>query len=224
MPYKIVDAPAASYAEVPQLNPIRWEIVYKRGLTLYLQTQKFMCKDFFNDIVATKKGHAFHIYGFNTGSITTNRLGVWVRVSNIQDYQQFVTNIDKTLNVFYVGEAPLIKVEQLDDTTALMYIPNHFFSNTYKISLTTYVIRLCNYGQTFESFKEALRSLPSENDNPLQTSGKTLALAWMLDVPKEYENFWYWAGKEYNSVKNPAPFAAIIHNNGVHAWAVGGAK
>jgi len=220
MPYKFVElAGAPLYAEIPQINPLRWEVLYKKGNTFTLQTGKFRCKDFFNDLVAARKGYKMCIYGFNCADITTNRAGVWLRLSEIQDYQQFVSNINSTLNVFYAGTyVPLITMEQLDTTTVLMFLPSHFFSNTYKISLCTYMIRLCNYGVVFGSFKEALTSLASQEDGAIQDSGKALALDWMLDVPSTYDKYWYYAGKEYNSVKQPVPNVAVVHNNGVHNW------
>lgn len=220
MPYKFGQDLITSYSEIPQLNPLRWEILFKDGDTLHPQTGKFKCKDFLNDIVAARKGYPFEVYRFDSTKIKTNTEGVWFRLTNLADYQQFVSNINNTLNVFYVGtDKLLITIEQIDKDSAVVFLPDHFFSNTYKISLTSYIIRLCNYGVAFNTFREALESIPAGEDNPANDQGKQLALEWQLEIPDGASNYWYYCGKDHNSIKKPVTdYPAIIHNNGVYNW------
>lgn len=220
MQYKFGKSVTAAYAEVPQINPLRWEILYLDGDTLVPQTAKFKCKDFLNDIVSARNGHAFSIYLFDSTTYKTNDDGVWFRLTEIKDYQQFKDNVDKTINVFFDPKVePLVTIDQIDATTALMFMPAHIFANTYKISLCSYLVRLCNYGEVFNSFNEALESTAAQTDRAIQEAGKKLALEWKMDVPEEYSKYWYYAGAEYNSEKQTKASSSIIHNNGVLNWA-----
>jgi len=226
MKYKFGEAVTAAYAEIPQVNPIRWEILFlDETNTLIPQTGKFKCKDFLNDIVSARNGHAFSIYSFNSVAYKTNDDGVWFRLTEIKDYQQFKDNVDKVINVFFDGkDEPLVTVDQIDKTTALMFMPAHIFSSTYKISLCSYLVRLCNYGEAFVNFNEALESKAAQTDRAIQDLGKKLALSWKMEVPPEYSKYWYYAGADYNSEKQPKASSGIIHNNGVLNWAQHGAK
>lgn len=213
--YKFGKDPAYSLTEAPQANPLRWQILFREGDSFEPQTAQFRCKDYLNDIVAKYRGHVVRVYGMDTSDTKLNDDGVWFRLFNIHDVDQFITNVDKAINAS-VSDAP-ITLEKLKGSV-LMFIPRHFFDSSYKISLASYIIRISNNKVAFDSILSALNSLPAQADRAIKDHGMTLAKTWQFNVPQDYQQYWYYAGPAYNSEKDPKPQGGTIHNNGACSW------
>jgi hypothetical protein len=216
--YKFNKDPAYALNESLQANPIRWQVLYREKDTFTPQTAQFRCKDYLNDLVAKYRGYSVQVYGMDTEKFKLNEDGVWLRLFNILSFEEFVSNINCCVNAL-VDDVP-ITLEKLEDSV-LMFIPKHFFSSSYKISLAAYLIRISNNKVKFSSFEEALKSKVSQGDGALRpkTKGNNLALMWKFDIPEDYQQYWWYANNEYNSVHDSAPQGPTIHNNGVQGWA-----
>ena len=220
MSFSFAKALSRTYSEISQVNPLRWEILYRDGNNFIPQTGKIKCKDFFNDIVSKKNDYTFTIYGFNSTDVLLNKEGLYVRLTSIADMDQFIKNVEKVINTRLKADLQCsIWTQKIRKSSALLFIPNELFGSTYLISLVTYLIRLCNYGKDLEDFNTVFDSVPAITDNALNPKAKALAKAWGFGVPEQYKEFWYYAGSSYNSKTAPSPSSSVIHNNGVCNWA-----
>lgn len=227
MAFKFGKTLVRTYSEIGQPNPMRWEILWKDDNgTYHPQTGKIRCKDFFNDVVSKIMGdHTFLIYGFDSSTIKVNDEGVWFRLSNIADPDQFMDNAEKAINVKLMEQTDnnvRLSLFKLPRKKVLVFIPKYVFTSTYLTSLVTYVLRLCNYGEALPSFEYALSddSVAYNTDNAIKYKGRALALKWAYKVPEEFSKYWYYSSDVYNSKTEPKPmYAGVIHNNGVMSWA-----
>lgn len=202
------------YSEVSQINPIRWEICYFNGTSMKVQTGKFKCKDFFNDVVAKYHGTYFRIYGFDNEKLKLNDEGVYVRVTGIVNFAQFAENIELVINSVVEDK---ITVKKYYRKGALLFIPRWFFENTYKISLVTLLIRLCNYGVVYNSLEEAINSVELDCEGTITSGAKEYVRTRLFNVPDEYKKYWWYMSPVSNS-DNPVGSVGWIHNNGVQGW------
>ena len=227
MAFSFAKAITRSYSEISQPNPMRWEILWKDEVgKFHPQSGKIKCKDFFNDLVSKIMGdHTFMIYGFNSATTKINDEGVWFRLSNIDNPEQFMDNAEKAINVKLMEQTDnnvRLSLFKLPRKKVLVFIPKYLFTKTYLTSLVTYMLRLCNYGVPITSFEEALSddNVAYKTDNAIKGNGRQLALKWAFKVPERYAEFWYFSGPSYNSTKQPKPeYNGVIHNNGVMSWA-----
>ena len=227
MAFKFAKAIARKYSEISQPNPLRWEVLWKDEVgTFHPQTGKMKCKDFFNDLVSKiMVGKEVAIYGFDTSTCKINDEGVWFRLSKVDNPELFIDNANKTINnklLEQYGGDVLVSLFKLPRKRVLVFIPKKLFTSTYTVSLVTYVLRLCNYGETLHNFEHAIsQSVACSTDQAIHNKGRSLALMWGFKVPVKYENYWYFNGDGYNSVVNPNPsYAGVIHNNGVMSWSM----
>lgn len=219
--YKITDTWPNTYGEISQVNPIRWEILFREsGDSFVSQSGLIKCKDFFNELVRKyATGQDSAIYSFDTKTVKLNEEGVYFRMHKTM--VNFSNNIDAVINTSDNSDLH-VTTELLEKGTVLLFIPRYYFTSTYLTSLVTYLIRCCNCAKKLKSLDDLWEST---EDIAIQGHGRDLAKAWGLSVPEEYRQFWYYCGKTVNSVVDPSPYSAgIVHNNGVMSWSAGGAK
>ena len=215
--YNITPTLKNTYSEISQVNPLRWEILYRENKTNFTsQSGKIKCKDFFNEL--TRKycsGQDSSIYRFSTAAINLNDEGVYLRLHNIEDMAVFESNLDKTINTGLDCDFHVIS-ESLNNHTCLLFIPVYYFTNTYLTSLVTYVIRVCNSTTEMVDFTQAITD---STDVAFDQSAKDLAIKWKFDIPEKYQEYWYYCGDKYNSKTHDTPDSvSVVHNNGVQSW------
>ena len=206
--------------EAGQSNPIRWALVSKKGDVLTPKSPWFKCKDYFNDVVAAKHEMFFTQYGFNNKTMSSYKDdGAYVMVNFIQDKVAFQKDVEAIMK----PEFPVL-FEDLPDQMMLLYIPEHYFENTYRISLLTYLIRASNQPvgtpANFESVTQAFKSpvVLADHAFPAHIKPKLAAIGW--DCPNQ--DLWWWAsGANFNNIVCPAGGSDLnnsIHNAGVCSW------
>ena len=210
--------------EAGQPNPIRWTIVQVDGDTLTPLAPTMKCKDYFNDVVAAKNGVFFTKYGFNNKVVPVKE-GLDILLTglhNVESFKQYVNKITQVDN-------PVTMVDCVadDEEAILLHIPEYYFKNTYRISLLTYAIRLCNE-KTGLSKVTDIHSLLKTNiaikSTGLNAYGRQLADKYEWDVPFG-DIQWWRTGNTYNSVNAPKDMFGLdttVHNCGVNAWANSG--
>lgn len=204
-----------TYGEVSQVNPLRWEMLYKEeDGSFSVQTAKIRCKDFFNDVVPRFHGkEGCSIYGFSSTAekLKLNEEGLYVRLTSIQAPKVLEKNLTKLVPPeFY-------EYETINDTTALLLMKKELFDNTYFVSLFTLLVRLSCYKEEFNSLAEVFESKSYQADGCVGGDrGKKLVLEWEWNVPKEYSKYFFYASKDYNSTKKY--IASYLHNCGIGGW------
>lgn len=208
------------YAEIAQANPLRWRIMLLENNTLVSQSGLIKCKDFFNDVVAYKQGGLhFSMYRFDN-KIKFNEEGLYVHLTEIADKELFWHNIDTLNDRIYEDLGVFLELTEVKDGY-IMLIPHALWENTYRISLVTMMVRLCNYFIPYEKWEDFF-----DEYSPLksvETSFTVEAIAFAkangFTLPKNKEGYWYYAGEECNSLSaNPGFYTTVIHDNGVSSW------
>jgi hypothetical protein len=211
----------STYAEVGQVNPLRWKTMFKDGDNSFVdQSGWWKCKDFLNDCVAFfKEGTKFSIYGWNN-AIKKNEEGVYHYLKNIGDTQKFLYNLEvvnKRLNEDLGCAVDYLPGDQ--PGTAIILLPTAVWESTYRISLITLLIRLCNYDQQFGSWADIWKKgSVVYTDGAFTPDAIKMANELGFHVPDEYKQYWYFAGDAHNSVKQPKLTGYIIHDNGCVGW------
>ena len=223
MKYKFEKPTGQTYSEIGQPNPLRWEVLFRDGDTFVPKSGKLKCKDFFNDMVSKiVHGKDVSIYGWSTTPLQLNEDGVWLRLTSLNDGVVFEKNINTSINPKMKADLGVeLTVELLDKSSAVLFIPMAIWKSTYLISLTSWLVRLANYGSELGEFDAALDGAQAKADGAIHSSGVQLVRKWGFKIPKDYQQYWYFCTKEYNSVKNPEPSVSMIHNNGVMSWSKG---
>ena len=217
--YKIKASIPYNLTESGQANPIRWTLVHKDGDTLTPLAAEMKCKDYFNDIVAAKRGVFFKQYGFDN-KLWIQQTGCDILLTGLVDYEIFATAVAKVTH----SDHPVV-LEQIRGASALLHIPEYYFLNTYRISLLTYMIRLCNNNvgvSRFNGIEATLKSVVAQNSAGLSTQGREFAIEHGWDVP-DGDKYWWRTSKTYNSDNTSITYGIgqIIHNCGVNGWAAG---
>lgn len=216
---------AQSLTQSPQNNPIRWEILKKVGEGKFNpQSTLFMCKDYFNDICWKRQrpGKDFSVYGFNTSCYTPDPEGVYVRVHFINNQESFAKNVEvinESLGIQEIGW--FLEYQPIDKTTGLLFFPDGMFTNTYHVSLITWMLRLGNYGDTFSCFDDFFAVAKKYSDCSSAWNYIPAILKHGFNHPK-IEYYIYYYNDEYNSKqvdKNIKNFDGYTtHNAGVANW------
>jgi len=214
-------------SEIPQNNPLRWNILHRTGEEEFVnQTGEMKCRDFFNDLVAAKQEkHYFSIYGFNNEKIKWNDEGLWFLLTNLVNSDNFIKQVNEVVNpkiVEQLGEEARLKISVRSPTSAVLLIPNAFWESTYRISVVTMLLRASNYKTIFESWDDIFAPA-----SPLNTSEggtwtpKTRKYVQEngFIVPDHTKEHWFFYTKEANSksIKDKWP-VSYIHNCGANAW------
>lgn len=197
-----------SYHEMPQSNPLKWQLYCLKDDTLVPQTLPFVCKDFFNDIVGWFYGKTGYIYGFSSKEMEFNDYGVFVRLSNTRP--GFLPNVEKLLTPLLPPEmGPLLFVPLEADGEILTLFPRQLFNNTYLISKVTHILRLCNM-DVVDSVKEMQTKSAEGFDDQLFST---------LSLPEKFQQYWWYAGPDHNSHTDYFTMP-VLHNNGYKSWLV----
>ena len=224
MIYKVKELPPTSYpiyTETHQPNPIRWALarIDEYGDAVQ-ETQWFKCKDYFNGIVAAKNGVFFLRYGFDNTIPSCNlQEGAYVLVKEIIKDTAFRKNLLKAEN----KEHPVQVMNTTVPNTLLLYIPQYYFTSTYRISLLTFLIRSSNRDTCFRTLSSFFtKTNRNEYENLLVHSHSGHYIPqYMWDFPG-VEKFWYYADQTFCSTCIQQGIMgyheSAIHNNGMLDW------
>jgi hypothetical protein len=179
------------------------------------------CKDFYNDTVAYfKEGSVFSIYGYKN-AIKKNEEGVYFLLKFIKDKPTFFKNMDAVNEQLGSDLGCRVQVLDMDaDDEVVVCVPLELWESTYRISMITMVVRLCNYGMLYKTWDDIWADKAPVNtvEQAFTTEAKANAKNRGFLVPDKFKEYWFFAGPEYNSTQNPALTGSIIHNNGVSNW------
>ena len=210
-----------SYAELDQPNPLRWQIYFEESdLVFAPQTGKIKCRDFFNDIVAARKGQPFYIYGLNGGDIKTNDDGVWISLTGVKE------SLSENLKIWLQSYLEQVSGQELrvirySPKRIFIKIPSFFWEKTYYISLATLLIRLSNYGKVFSDINECISSIAEFEGHVYTTTTSNKLLKYKFELPAQFADVWWWSSLTYNSGKTDIPHyqkTSCIHNSGINAY------
>lgn len=201
-----------TFSEIYQANPIRWQLLHRKGNTLTQQHHQIKCKDYFNDVVCKiHTGLTFTKYGFNTAPILVPEPGeeVYVQVHNL--LSKFETNL-VLLNTWLADKfayPPLVFQD------SVMIFPAVYFSNTHHVSLITLLVRMCN-----SNTELVLDGLASNTADDLLWK-KAVIKNVFFKLPDTVKNYVWYCGKDYNSktkTKVDYGLPQLVHNNGFISW------
>lgn len=208
------------YVQVPQPNPLQWQIMHRKKDTLYSQAGEMQCRDFFNDVVAHKKTEkVFHVYGF-TNEVKFNRFGIYLLLTKIHNPSRFISNVNNTLNVRLKEQLGVsVELYEQDENSVVVHVPNKVWTKTAYISLATYVLRLCNYEAVYSCWNDLFTASAPINsiENAFDSKTKKIAKDFSFALPSKYKKYWYFAGEVFNS--NTSDWDGhVLHNNGYNNW------
>lgn len=213
----------STYAEVGQINPLRWKTLFKEADGSFIdQSGWIKCKDFFNDTVAFfKEKSVFSIYGYKN-DIKKNEEGVYMLLKFVSDKPSFIKNIEVVNKQLKQDLGCELSVQDHKDDELVILIPNELWETTYRISMVTMVIRLCNYGVTYSQWNDiwAEQSPVHNPEHAFTLDAKVNAQNLGFKVKPEFSKYWWFCGKEYNNETKPKQTGGTIHNNGVSNWSM----
>lgn len=221
--FKIEINKNVTYGEISQPNPMRWRIMRRNKKTLTSQAGIMKCKDFFNDLVAYRKtGKKFSIYGFDNSTVTFNKYGLYMLLTEIQWPEQFIQNVNATLNAKLKEQLQTeVKMYKQGKTSVVVHIPNALWENTYRISLATMVLRLCNYSMTYDCWDDLYKPHAPMNtvDSAFNVKAKAFTKQHGFILPEQYQKYWFYAGANYNpDISDWYCYTTVVHNNGCTNW------
>lgn len=220
--FKIKLSNNTTYSEVGQINPLRWKTLFKeQDGTFCDQSGWVKCKDFYNDTVAYfKENSVFSIYGYQN-QIKHNDEGVYFLLKFIKDKPSFFKNMDVVNERLEKDLGCRVNVLDHDENDEVVIcIPMPLWESTYRISMVTFVIRLCNYGQEYKCWEDLwdTHAPAYKVESAFTQDAKNNALQLGFLVPEKFAEYWFYAGPQYNSKEAPKTTGGIIHNNGVSNW------
>lgn len=216
--FKITHTAEEFYTEAPQPNPLRWQLMLKNADGVFeSQTHTLKCRDFFNDVVSARNGFSFHIYGFDSSTLSFNEEGLYILLSNVHPMWEKNATTMVSPEMEKAWGIPLTYSKH--DDKILVLIPNQALANTYSISLLTLLLRYCNYGIELSSLEDCFKSSSVCAVDPAIKSDKYKAvLKYRLSPPEESRDYWWYFDQKYNSKGEGKPSSHTIHNNGVSNW------
>lgn len=224
--FKIQIKNNSTYAEEGQKNPLRWKTLLKEGDSFTDQSGWIKCKDFYNDTVAFfKEGSVFSIYSYQN-AIKKNDEGVYFLLKYIADKTSFFANLEVVNAQLHKDLGCVLAVHDQGGDEVILLIPNELWESTYRISMITMVVRLCNYGYKYKEWAD----LWSTNapvytiEHSFTEGAKKNAREMGFLVPDKYKDYWFYCGEKYNSKVAPKTTGGTIHNNGVSSWSMFMAK
>ena len=222
--FKLVLKDNSTYAEEGQKNPIRWKTLFKEQDGSFTdQSGWIKCKDFYNDTVAFfKEGSVFSIYSYQN-KIKKNDEGVYFLLKNITERPTFLENIAVVNKRLKEDLGCEVQVWEQDKEHLMFLIPNELWETTYRISMITMVVRLCNYGIAYKTWEDLWDSHAPvyKVEHSFTQDAKNNALKWGFQVPEQFREYWWYCSKEYNSKTKPKTVGGTIHNCGVSTWSAG---
>lgn len=219
---KITHNNTRKYHEVPQANPLRWQVMFREKDVLSSQADPMKCRDFFNDIVAKYAGNEnISIYGFNTADMKFNKFGLYFLLTNIHNADQFIGNLERTLLPKLKAQLKgTLRIYKVDNKRVVIRLPLVCLTKTFYMSLATIAVRLCNTNQDIQTWEELFdeKNPQFAVDNALRYAERTYARENGFELPEQLHQYWYWAGQDYNSKNGAKPITTVVHNNGIRNW------
>lgn len=211
------------YTESGQANPLRWMIMYRDKDTLTSQANLMRCKDYFNDLVAMRRGHIFLVYGFRNDTVKFNKWGLYILLTNIGKPEQFIANVNNSINVRMKADLGThIRCWKQDEQSVVIRIPNKVWDNTYAVSLVTMMLRVCNNNIDITSWDDLYASTSPLNTIERSFTPDAKAITKNIGFKAPIDT-WYWYNSSWNGEKgwNSSVGGLTIHNNGCSAWCTG---
>jgi hypothetical protein len=209
----------SAYSEVPQVNNLRWKTLHKKGNVLKDTCHWVKCKDFFNDSLAfNKNGVEFFMYSFQNNT-PMNKEGMYFLLTHLVEKSLFLHNLsvlNQQLNLDVEATIKTVDVVGLTKNDIVLLTPPEVWKNTYILSLTTLLIRLCNYEYTFHSWDDFFTEAAMSVDGAIGNSTQKFVQKQGFNVPEKYQKYWYYAGETYNSDADLQK--SYIHNTGCEGW------
>ena len=223
MKLKIKQTNNQTYSEVGQVNPLRWKTLYHHGNGEFTdQSGWIKCKDFYNDTVAFfREGTKFSIYNYQN-DIKKNDEGVYFLLKYIRDKKSFFEGLKVINHQLRKDLECEVGYWDHDNDEVVLLIPNELWSTTYRISMITMVVRLCNYGTIYKSWEDIWHT-----DNPAHKFDHAFtpfaiknAKELGFKVPEQFKKYWWYCGPQHNSEVVKKQTGGTIHNNGVSNWSM----
>lgn len=222
MQIKFVEKVKTTYNEIGQKNPIRFQIYKKIAEDEYHSvSNKFRCKDFFNDmVVAHKADKEFSIYGFQVGPSMYNKddkEGVPVVIYNlVPDYE---TKFQFVNGYMALAGLPKMELEFFDDKSAFVYIPWEYFENTYYISALSLLMRAVNVKDEVFFDLSAMVEWYKKNDTE-DFSRLSALLKKGMDLGDKKKYIWYYSKDRcFPGYEGPLyQLSSLTHNCGLMSW------
>jgi hypothetical protein len=216
----------SSYSEVGQVNALRWKILFRNGDVFTDQSGWIKCKDFFNDVLAWfKEEIQFSVYGFNN-KVKHNEEGVYMLLKFIHNVDGFLKNLEVVNTRLHQDLGIVVaahKTENNDEVVILL--PMELWKNTFRISLVSMMIRLCNYGVNYTTWEDFWKTgTPARGvDHAFNDKAIKYVEKHGFNIPDKFKEYWWYAGKEHNNkvLPNIKTNPYLLHNNGVCGWVQG---
>lgn len=212
LPYKH----RTSYSQSGQRNPLEWQVVAPRVGAWQAQTNRFLCREFFNDMVAKKHGRRYTCYGMNNSPIRHREDGVTVALFNIIDMEVFLTNVELIDDKLFAdtGARLSLVLDQEDLHTLIIGFPPQCFENTYIISLLTLALRVANSIREIPSWEVLCREWMGEDIWSWTPRTGNRAAYWGFRLPENLKQFWWYRDVYTNSIHHPKHHKHAIHSSG----------
>jgi hypothetical protein len=151
-----------------------------------------------------KAGSVFSIYGYQN-DIKKNDEGVYFLLKFVKDKPTFFHNLEVVNTQLFDDLDCIITSEDHTDDEVVICIPLELWESTYRISMITMVVRLCNYGVKYVDWADMWNThAPAHQiEHAFTTEAKQNAASLGFKVPKGFEKYWYYSGPECNSEKRP---------------------
>jgi len=200
-----------NYAEIPQVNPLRWTFYRKDGDKYTAQSGVMRCRDYFNDVVALQHGKSGVVYGFDPKTMKLNTEGMYILLTNCHD------NLERNLEVLIGDDAPAgfgMSLERVVDKpgNVLLFLSHEFFSTTYYISYITLLIRAANCDAVMTCFADIKQSYDKVVENQYEYMDE-----YRMTLPDSVKQYWY-LGSPTTHSGNAYHYASVIHDNGISGW------
>jgi len=214
----------STYLEEGQKNPIRWKTLLKMEDGSFTdQSGWIKCKDFFNDSVAFfREGTRFSIYHYKN-DIKKNDEGVYFLLSGINDKPSFKDNLEVVNHQLFKDLGCVVQyIDHEDKDKAVILIPNALWETTYRISMISMCVRLCNYGYVYQEWADlwSTHAPVCTLEHSFTEDAKKNARELGFKVPEKFSKFWWYCGEKYNSDVVKGGTGGTIHNNGVSNWSM----
>lgn len=213
----------STYAEVGQINPLRWKTLFKEEDGSFTDQSGWVkCKDFYNDTVAYfKEGSVFSIHSYQN-KIKKNDEGVYFLLKYIKDKASFFRNIEVMNQRLFTDLKCSVGVWDQGNDEVVICVPLELWETTYRISMVTFVIRLCNYGNEYKCWEDFWDThAPSYKiESAFTQDAKNNAVQLGFLVPEAFKDYWWYCGPAYNSKVKKNQTGSTIHNNGVSNWSM----
>jgi len=211
------------YTESGQPNPLRWRIMYREKNTLTSQANLMRCKDYFNDLVALRQGHAFSVYGFKNDTVKFNKWGLYLLLTDIGKPDQYIENVNKAINVrMKADRGTTLRCWKQGDHSVVIRIPLKLWNDTYTISLVTMLLRVCNNNIDLTCWDDLYAPTSPLNTIERSFTQEAKAITKHLGFKPPIDT-WYWYSSAFNGDKgwNATIGGLTIHNNGCSSWCSG---